>query len=182
MRHPVKYPRTHHLRDLFVTYPPLQKPYRVFYGNPQKNMPPLDYPFMFLNEVLERYAMATPKSRLARKRGNVKKGEYTFARVNLDVKEKKEAKAYCEKPMDEIDVAMTNLLHSGYKISFSYSESNDNVTCTFTGKPDEAVNEFRMLTSFGTTWFIALCVNLYKHWEFFGAGVWEDTEDADDFG
>lgn len=126
--------------------------------------------------------MATPKSRNARKRNAQKKGEYRFVRCTLSQPEKKAAKLFQEKGLEEINTLLTNTLHSGYKVSFSYSESNDSVTCTFTGKPDEAVNEFLMLTSFATDWFGALCTNLYKHWELFQAGVWEDTEDEDDFG
>lgn len=117
-----------------------------------------------------------------RKRKDVKKGEYTFVRLSLSAEEKEGAKSYSQKAAADIDVALTEVLASGYKVSFSYNETNDTVTCTFTGKPEESVNEFKMLTSFASSWWIALCVNLYKHWELFNGSVWEHEDDDEGFG
>lgn len=122
------------------------------------------------------------KSKGVRNRNSRKTGDYTFVRLTLNAAEKKGALAYQQRGADLIDASLTDVLKSGHKVSFSYNETNDAVTCTFTGKPDESVNEYRMLTSFGSSWWVALCVNLFKHEDYYKSGVWEDMDNAEDFG
>lgn len=109
-------------------------------------------------------------------------GDYSFIRCPLSAEEKKEAKAFAEKSADMLDVKLSDVLKTGHKVSFSYSETNDNVICTFTGKEEESLNEFKMLTSFGSSWWVALATNLYKHEVLFKSSVWESVEDEEDFG
>jgi len=117
-----------------------------------------------------------------RARGALKKGDYEFIRLSLSTDEKAEAKAWFDKNADTLDKAMQDVMESGHKVSFSYNETNRNVTCTFTGKPEESVNEYKMLTSFASSWWQALATNLFKYHVIFPKGVWENQEDAEDFG
>jgi len=140
------------------------------------------YPLTNMNKSLERREAKIMAAKGTRKRNPVKKGEYTFVRVNLTKEDKQACAAWFDKSADMLDKKMQEMLESGHKVSFSYNETNGNVTCTFTGKPEESVNEYRMLTSFASSWWQALATNLWKHNEFFKAGVWEDIEDDEDFG
>lgn len=140
------------------------------------------YPLTNMNSSLEKREIRIMATKGTRKRRAIAKGEYTFVRVNLTKDDKTACAAWFEKAGDTLDKAMQDMLESGHKVSFSYSEINGNVTCTFTGKPDESVNEYRMLTSFASSWWQALATNLWKHNEFFKGGVWEDIADGEDFG
>jgi hypothetical protein len=164
-------------------YPPQHKPIvkPLFNALPVRLGFGIWYPMNILSATMyarEIHIMAKG----GRSRALLKKGEYTFVRLSMDAAEKKAAKQYQNTDAAEIDVQVRDMLMSGHKISFSYSETNDNVTCTFTGKPDEAVNEYKMLTSFASSWWQALCTNLYKHNVLFKSGVWENQSNEEDFG
>jgi len=170
------------MESLLARYPPQYKPYQHAIVRTITRNFGIWHPMNMLSYVIYIYERKLEMTVKKRSRGLVKKGEYTFVRLSLNAQEKVAAKKYSEQTPEVIDKLLTDLLMSGHKVSFSYSEFNDAVTCTFTGKPDEAVNEFRMLTSFAASWWQALCINLYKHNELFSAGVWEDQSSEEDFG
>jgi len=182
MRHQFSHSKSYHVPDLLKSYNPAQNPVHNSEESSHYHSECPYYPLFMLNYYLsirEDKVMATKGNR---RRKPQKKGEYTFVRITLASADKEAAKLYSEKSAKDVDAQITDVLQSGHKISFSYNETNDSVTCTFTGKPEESVNEYRMLTSFGSSWWVALCVNLYKHNDFFNDGVWEDMENDDDFG
>ena len=172
----------HHLKTLLKYAPPHHKP-RYDGGNEWWVLQGYSgfFPCSYLTAIFAKreYNMAKKGQR---KRQPLKKGEYTFVRVNLTKEDKAAASLWCERSADTLDKLCGEVLEAGHKVSFSYNETNDQITCTFTGKPEESVNEYRMLTSFASSWWQALAVNLWKYHEFFPEGVWEDVSDGEDFG
>lgn len=140
------------------------------------------YPLYMINYYLGKREQHIMAKKGTRNRKQIKKGEYTFVRMSLTADEKKECAAWFEKSAETLDRKLQDVIESGHKISFSFNETNQNVTCTFTGKPDESVNEYRMLTSFASSWWQALATNLWKNEVYFQDGVWEDAENDEEFG
>lgn len=177
----VVFPTDNRLKTLLHTYNPAKHP-RLWRHAPRYSPDTDYYPLCMLNSfMLER------ENKLARTKGTRTKkessfGDYSFIRVSLDATEKEAAIKWVSRAADELDAALTVVLKSGHKCSFSYNETNDSVTCTFTGKPDESINEYKMLTSFASSWWQALAVNLYKFHELFKGGVWESEADEEAFG
>ena len=64
---------------------------------------------------------------------------------------------------DVVEESLTELLLSGYRVSFSYSPQTDAVTMSMTCKAEGDPNLGKTVTSFASTWYQALCVGLYKH-------------------
>lgn len=170
------------LRDMLEAYPPQATP--VFTNSDVSYWISDDthYPFYIMNDYLARRGNAIMAAKGTRNRKKATLGEYSFVRTQLTGEDKKAAKAWFEKHSDELDKKMHDVLASGHKVSFSYNETNQSVTCTFTGKPEESVNEYRMLTSFASSWWQALALGLWKTEVLFSSGVWEDLADEDDFG
>lgn len=59
--------------------------------------------------------------------------------------------------------AIEELICEGYRLSFSFVESNDSVNCSLTGTKDHP-HAGKTLSSFAPTWVQALQINLYKHY------------------
>lgn len=182
MRSNVAFPRSSHLKHLLLAYPPQQTPRYIGVLHERYVTDDWHYPFFIMNDILHRRYNTIMAAKGTRRRAMTKKGEYTFVRMNLNAAEKAEAKEWCEKSADMLDAKLKEVLMAGNKCSFSYNETNDQVTCCFTGKPEESINEFRMLTSFASSWWQSLAVNLWKYEAYFKSGVWEDISDENDFG
>lgn len=170
------------LKQLLLAYKPQSNPIQDAHTASYYHTESTYYPLFMLNYFMVGRERKTPVAKGQRKRKPARNQEFTFIRYTLNAAQKKEAKAYMEKSSDELDALVTDVLKTGHKISFSYNETNDQITCTFTGKKDESLNEFRMLTSHASSWWQALAVNLYKHHEIFSAEIWEDLEEEDEFG
>lgn len=56
------------------------------------------------------------------------------------------------------------LLDNHYRVSFSYDQRTDSVSCSLSGKGDDHAHSGKTLVSFAPTWVEAVQVSLYKHY------------------
>lgn len=104
---------------------------------------------------------------------------YSFVRCELSAEDKKLAKAWIEKHAKEMPAKVHDLLASDYKVSLSYDKGHDTFIASATGKED-AINQFKTLTSRHKDWSMALFSLLYKHEVIFKGEVWETDADEED--
>lgn len=106
----------------------------------------------------------------------------TFVNYRLDKDEKKACEAWFEKQKAIEDDLVVEILQSNHKITMSFDGNNDSFISSLTGKAEDCNNSGTCLTSRGSTPRQALWANLYKFHIVFKKGVWEDSEDASDWG
>lgn len=106
----------------------------------------------------------------------------TFVRCELSSDEKKDVPRFMGAMSDELDTLVIEVLQSGHKIGFSFSEHNDSFVCSVTGKPDDCINASMCFTSHAKDYTTALWVALYKFHMIWQKGVWEEGEPESDFG
>lgn len=80
---------------------------------------------------------------------------------------------------DELSLAFSNLVSDGYRVSFSLNQQNDTVSCSITCRDDDAPNAGMTLNAFADSWWTALMVACYKHFDL-AAGDWRGHAAADD--
>jgi len=109
-------------------------------------------------------------------------GKYEFVSCDLSAEDKKTAKAWIEANTTELGALLHDAVASDYKFSLSFSSEHDTFTACLTGKPDQAHNAYKILTSRHRDWIIAALSCLYKHQVIFKSGVWEGDEKGGDDG
>lgn len=70
---------------------------------------------------------------------------------------------------------LEDLIASGYRVTFAYDKNNDAYQVSITCNIPRHENEGYTLTSRGPTWWDALCVGQFKHYEL-TQGVWPKGE------
>lgn len=73
---------------------------------------------------------------------------------------------------DASSEALVGLLEHGYRMSFSYNQGNDAFICSVTCKAEGDVNNGCTFNAFAGTWYEAMLLALYKHYDISG-GVWK---------
>jgi hypothetical protein len=123
---------------------------------------------------------------MARSKGKAKPesdfGKYEFVQCELNAEDKKTAKTWIEENTTELPAFMHDAVASDYKFSLSFSSEHDTFTACLTGKPDQAHNAYKILTSRHKDWISATLSCLYKHQVIFKSGVWESDAKGDDDG
>lgn len=121
---------------------------------------------------------------MARKKNNNAAQAFstTFVTVNLTSDQKKRIAPWRAKNQPQIDDLIVEVLQSGHKLTFSYSEHNDSFICSLTGSREECINKGLCMTSHAKDYSTALWVALYKYHETFQRGAWENIADEEDFG
>lgn len=120
---------------------------------------------------------------MAAKRSKPNKFEgVQFVRFELNAEDRKALPKYMEKSRDTLSDLMNQVLGTGHKISFSFSDHNDSYIVSVTGKPEGCDNANKCYTSHGKSWEVALWVSMYKFFVVWKGEVWEDLADDEDFG
>lgn len=158
--------------------PEHQRDWTLKWGRSWHEIRIVEYRTAQLFEGIDRMAKATQNGK---KRGKKSAPQYGFARCELTAEDKKAAKAWSQIETKNLGPLLHDVGASGYKIGLSYSDEHDTWTASFSGKPDEAINELMVLTARHKDWVQALMTLLYKHTVIFKSGVWEsDDGDEDD--
>jgi hypothetical protein len=106
----------------------------------------------------------------------------TFVKCELSAEDKKHLAVWMKTPPMSFDDMMVEVLQTNHKLSLSFSEHTDSFIASITGKPEECINPSKTMTSHAKDYTLAMWIALYKFHHLFKAGVWEDTEDTEDFG
>lgn len=77
---------------------------------------------------------------------------------------------------DDVSDMVANLLGQGYRLSFSYNSQNDTTNASMTGKSEGNPHEGKTLSAFHSTWFDALTLLLWKHYQVAGED-WSSVAD-----
>lgn len=128
---------------------------------------------------LENISMARKQGK---KNGTSFGGDYKFVKAELRAEEKPKAKAWIEANTTNLGPILSDVVASDYKFSLSFSQDHDTFTACLTGKEDNAINAFKILTARHKDWQVATLTVLYKHGIMFKQGVWESAEDTEDDG
>lgn len=118
-------------------------------------------------------------------RNNAKNGSFTpvtFVQCQLTAEEKEHFKGWQAKELKNLDNMVIEVVQTGHKISFSYSDNSDSFIVSVTGKPEDCINASRCYTSHAKDYGTALWVALYKFHVLWNRGVWENVDTAADFG
>lgn len=127
--------------------------------------------------ALECIVMANGKGK---SRKSTQLPQYSFVRCELNSDDKKSAKIWIDENRSQLPEMLHDVMASGYKFSCTYSDEHDTFTATFSGKPEEALNELKTLTARHKDWVVATLTLLYKHQVIFKSGIWETDIDDDD--
>jgi len=105
-----------------------------------------------------------------------------FVRCELSSDERKDVPRFIKASDGELDTLVIEVLQSGHKIGFSFSDHNDSFVVSVTGKPEDCINASRCFTSHGKDYVTALWVAMYKFHVVWKKGVWEADDNQEDFG
>lgn len=131
-------------------------------------------------EVYRWYYFERPP--MARKKNKGSMNSVTFVRFELSAEDRKALPKFIKENEKEFDNLVNMILGANHKISLSFSEHNDSYICSVTGKPEDCDNANKCYTSHGKTFLMAYWVALYKYHVVWKGEVWEDLDDAEDFG
>lgn len=69
---------------------------------------------------------------------------------------------------EDVSNMVARLLGEGYRLSFSYNAQNDTTNASMTGKTEDNPHEGKTLSAFHSSWYDALTLLLWKHFEVAG--------------
>lgn len=167
------------IHDDMQAVPAHQVDWRLKWGRSWHEVRITEYRTAQLLEGIDR--MAKPGQNI-KKRGKKAAPQYEFARCELSAEDKRAAKAWAEAESKNLGPLLHDVGASGYKIGLSFSDEHDTWTASFSGKPEEAINELMVLTARHKDWVLALMTLLYKHVVIFKSGVWEGDDGEEDDG
>lgn len=105
-----------------------------------------------------------------------------FVTCNLTPDEKKFFPDWRKKNADLMDDLMIEIMQTNHKVAFSFNGQTDSFIVSVTGKPEDCNNASKCYTSHGQDYLTALWVALFKFHHIWKRGVWEEVDDAADFG
>lgn len=96
---------------------------------------------------------------------------FRFVNVTLPLEESEHVEATYH-DVEGVSNAWHSLMEKGYKVSFGYDAKTDAIMCSLTCKAEANPNYNATMTSFADSWYDALRVALYKHYQYL-SGIWE---------
>lgn len=107
-------------------------------------------------------------------------GDYQMVELRLSSEDKAKALKWIQANSDKYELAFTEPLIDGYKVSISWSEKQKLYYVSYTGKPEHLVNAKKTLTSKAEDVFTAAMMNYYKTAILFEWTTWISVDRDDD--